>query len=300
MKIPTYLSSLLPSFTKSRIVEDCQITRGEIKDFSRPAYAMAAKDFKSYKFKSERIKPIADAFGRMVKGGHDNFIVTIDKGFQPMLENLDEVEKMIESIYADDVGGVALTYQKANLLQLVEIIGFVSRYARKLLIFTYAAETEQFPEAGTVFTDAIVPAEIEWIEQNLVSFCTAFNIAITPTNKLKSALDGIPDIVVKQETAEAVSSTIGDKKLDPFGLKLIAPWLNPIYHVRMFVAEWQTNRYHEAKAELQLLQLHRLHLEKLKEGKPDAKLAQEIKYTENRINKLSFKLKELEKGKGNE
>jgi hypothetical protein len=290
---------LLPSFAKSRIIEDIQVTRGEIKEFSAPAYAIAAPDFKGYKFKSDRIKPLADTFTRMCKPhSGDNLVTGIEKAFKPMLANLDEIEKLIEQVYGDDVGGATLTYQKANLLQLVEIIGFVSRYARKLLIYVYAAETEKYPEAGTVFTDSIVPAEIEWITSNLVSFCTAFNIVMMKPEELKKHLTDIPDIVVKQETAQAVSATIGDKKLDPFNMKLIPVWLNPIYHVRMFVAEWQTNRYHEAKAELQLLQLHRLHLEKLREGKPDARLKQEIEYVENRINKLSYKLKEMEKSNG--
>lgn len=297
MKIPFYLTSLLPTFGKDRILEDINVTRGEITEFTHPAYAIAAPDFKTWKFKSPQMTTIIASLDRQLKkSGHENFITAIEKGFKPMLANLDEIKRMIDATYNDDVGGSGITYLKANLLQFVELIGFVSKYARKLLIYTYAAETEAYPEAGSVFTESIVPAEIEWINANLVNFSQAFNIVTIPSSEVKKQLSQIPDLVVKQENADAMVASLGQSKLDPFMLRLIPVWLNPIFHVRMFVAEYQTNRYHEAKAELQLLQLHRIHLEKLKEGKPDAKLAQEIKYTENRVQKLTYKIAEMEKG----
>jgi hypothetical protein len=297
MKIPYYLTSLLPTFGKDRILEDINVTRGEISEFTHPAYAIAAPDFKTWKWKSERLATIAGSIDRqMKKPAHENYVTAIEKSFKPMLANLDEVKRMVEATYNDDVGGAGITYLKANLLQFVELIGFVSKYARKLLIYTYAAETETYPDSGTVFTDMIVPADIEWLTQNVVNFSTAFNIVTVPPAEVKKQLSQIPDMVVKQENSEAVTAALGESKLDPFRMKLIPIWLNPIYHVRMFVAEYQTNRYHEAKAELQLLQLHKLHLEKLKEGKPDAKLAQEIQYTQSRVQKLSYKIAEMEKG----
>ncbi len=297
MKIAPYLTSLLPSFSKDRIVEDCNVTRGEITEFTHPAYVIAAPDFKGYVFKSDRMKSIQGTLERNLKrSGNENIVVAIEKGFKPMIANLDEVKRLVDANYSEAVAGMGITYLKANLLQFVELVGFVSKYARKLLIYIYAAETELYPDSGTVFTDSIVPAEIEWLTQNIVSFTTAFNIVTMPADKVASELGAIPDIVVKQETADALSQSMGDKKLDPFSMRLIPIWMNPIYHVRMMVAEWQTNRYHEAKAELQLLQLHKLHLEKLRDGKPDARLKQEIEYTENRVSKLSYKLKEMEAG----
>ena len=297
MKIPHFLASLLPTFSKDRIIEDCNVTRGEITEFTHPAYAIAAPDFKNHKFTSDHMKPFLGSFERNLHG-KGNFIVTIEAGFKPMLANLDEVKKLIEAIYNDDVAGSGTTYLKANLLQFVELVGFVSKYARKLLVYTYAAETEKYPDSGSVFTDSIQPGEAEWLKSNVQNFNSAFNIVTTSPEQLKKLIKDIPDIIVKQETAEAMSSTIGERKLDPLNMRLIPVWLNPIYHVRMFVAQWQTERYHEAKAELQVIQLHKLHLEKLREGKPDAALKQQIEYAENRIHKLTAKIKDMEADAG--
>lgn len=297
MKIPQFVTTLLPSFSKSRIIEDLNVTRGEIRQFTHPAYAIAAPDFRNHHFKSDHVKPIADVFARSVKGGKD-LVGTIEKGFKQVLLNCDELEHAIEQYYSDDAAGAGMTYTAANLLQLAEVFGFVSRYARKLLIFIYAAETEKYPEAGTVFSESIVPADIEWIRQNIVAFTTCWNIATQPSGELKKHISEIPEIMVRSDNSKLLEQTQGEKKLDPFNLKFIPVWLNPIYHVKMFVAEWQTTRYHEAQEELSLLQLHRLHLEKLKAGKPDASLQQQISYTENRITKLTNKLRDMEKANG--
>lgn len=298
MKIPEFLISLLPTFSKDRIVEDCTLTRAEIVEITQPMYAIAAPDFKNHKFQSEHMKTILGHFDRSFTSGSENFITKIEKGFKVMLANLDETKKIVEATYAEDAAGVGLTYLKANLLQIVEVIGFVSKYAKRLLLYTYSAETEQFEGSGTVFTDSITPSEIEWLKVNVMAFTRAFTIATTPTSEFQRALSQVPDLVVKQESAEAMNATLGEKKLDPLGLKFISVWLNPIYHVKMFVAEWQTDRYHEAKAEYSLLQLHSLHLKMLKEKKPDAGLKKQIEYTENRVQKLRFKIAEMEKGNG--
>lgn len=297
MKIPHFLASLLPTFSKDRIIEDINITQSEIVQVTHPAYAIAAPDFKSHKFTSEHLKMYLGTFERHIKG-KGNFIVNIEAGWRPILENLEETKRVIEAVYNDDVAGSGSTYLKANLLQFVELCGFVSKYARKMLIYVYAAETEKYPESGTVFSDSVKAGDQDWLKANMQNFCTAWNICVTPVDKFKKAIHEIPDIVVKQESADAMSATIGDKKLDPLGMKLIPVWLSPIYHIRMMVAQWQTERYHEARAELQLLQLHKLHLEKLRAGKPDAALKQQIEYTENRIQKISTKLRDMEEDAG--
>lgn len=297
MKIPNFLATLLPTFSKDRILEDINVTHGEITEFTQRAYAAAATDYKNHKFKSEHMKPFLGQFERHIKG-RGNFVVNIDAGLKTVLANLDETKKLVDATYNDDVGGAGITYMKANLLQFVELVAFVSRYARLLLIFTYAAETAEFKESGVEFSESIAPADRDWLKANMQNFSAAWNIVTVDPSDFKRKMNDIPDIVVKQEAADALSASIGDKKLDPFSMKLIPVWLNPIYHIRMFVAQWQSERYHRAKAELQLLQLHKLHLEKLRAGKPDANLKKQIEYTENQINKYSAKIRDMEEAAG--
>jgi hypothetical protein len=297
MKLSTYLASLLPNFGKDRIIEDCRVTRGEIKDYTEPAYAIAVPLLKGWSFKSERSEKLRQVFDRNVKhASNENMIVHIGKTIPVWLANLAEIEKEIDKVYNEEVGGVGLTYRKANLLQFVEVVGFVAKYARKLLIYTYVTESETYEDSGVVFAESITPYEEQWLQANILSFCTALNIASLATQQVKHALAEIPEIVVTSENVQSMEATVGLKKLDPFQMRLIPIKLNPIYHVRMIVADWQSKRYKVAQEDLRACQMHRLQLEKLSEGKPaDAKLQKELRYVESRIQGLESDIAKMEK-----
>lgn len=296
MKIQQFVSSLLPTFGKDRVVEDCRLTRTELKDFTIPAYQAALPLLGKWEFKSVAMEGFIGTFGRMVKtSGRSNIVTGIHDCFKPILDNLDAIEEMVDKTYNEEVAGMGLTYLKANLLQLVETIAFVSKFARKFLIYAYVAETAEYAEGDTKLSESLTPAEIEWITANFVSFCTALNIASGNPSDMRKQLNDIPDVVVTSENAGTLSATLGEAKIDPFQMKLIPVWLNPIYHIGMFVAEWQADRYKAAKEEVKLLQLRKLNLEKLSNGKPDAHVQREIKYLESRIQGINYKIAKMEK-----
>ena len=163
------------------------------------------------------------------------------------------------------------------------------------MIYIYICETSVFEESDTTLVDSFSKAEIEWINHNFIAFCAAFNITSGKPQQVEKQFSNIPDIVVTGDNAHTLGATIGEDKIDPFQMSLIPIWMNPIYHIGMFVAEWQSDRYKAAKEEVRLIQLRKLNLEKLSEGKPDAKIQKEIAYMETRIQGLNFKLAKMEK-----
>lgn len=307
MKITNYIASLLPSFGKTTVMEDVRLTRTEIKEATLPVYEAAVPLLGKWKFKSKVLQAQIAIFDRMVKSsGNDNIVVTIHKAFKPILENLDAVEVLVSKTYNEDVAGLGLTYAKANLLQFVECVSFVSKYARKFLIYIYVCETACYLDIDVdkvssaelqdnAINESLSKAELSWLESNFVTFCTALNIASGNPAHIKKQLEDIPDIVITAENAGTLGSTVGEHKLDPLQMKLIPIWMNPIYHIGMFVAEWQAERYKAAKEEVRLVQLRKLNLEKLSEGKPDAHVQQQIAYMESRIQGLNYKLAKMER-----
>jgi len=296
MKIANYLTSLLPSFGKDQVLEDCRLTSGEIKNGTLPAYEQAAPLLKTWKFKSTKIKEQFATFSR-ISGAHGSFVDAVAKGLKVALDNLDDVEDMISKTYNEDVASSGLTYLKANLLQFTEAAGFVSKYARKYLNYVYAVETAEASEgeAATATMETLVRAEVEWLDANLISFATAFGIVSTPPANLRKVLGNIPDIVVTADNVQTLGATMGQSKLDPMQFGLIPLWMNPIYHVGMAVAEWQANRYKEMQEELRLVQLRQLNMQRLSEGKADAKTEREISYLATRASNLSYKLAKMER-----
>lgn len=295
MKVLQYLASLLPTFGRDQVLEDCRITRAEISEGTLPAYVAAAELFKGWKFKSKDLDQKFKTFARMTHSHGGNFVDQITKGLKQAVDNLTAVEDLIRKTYNEDVASAGLTYQKAQLLQFVEFAGFASKYARKFLVLVYVLESSQFKDSGSSVSESITAAEMKWLEQNFISFCTAMNVVSTGDAKLRKAITDIPDIMVTKDNAGTLGSTVGEAKLDPLQMRLIPLALNPIYHVRMAVAEWQANRYKAAHEEVKLLQLRKLNLERLSAGKADAKLQQEINYLERRISGLNFKIAEMER-----
>ena len=298
MKIMNFINSLLPTFGKNRVVEDLRLLRTEIIEHTEPAYNTASRLLSKWKFKSPQIIELSNTFNRMVKSGNKNLITTISESWPDILKNLTHAEELVDKTLNIEVVGASMTYSAVNLLQFCEAVGFVSKYARKLLLYIYISETSIFDYENSNLEKNLSKVEVEWINTNLVSFCTAFNIVSGKPEQIQKQFSNIPDAVVTNDNVKTLSATIGEDKIDPFHLNLIPIWMNPIYHVGMFVAEWQAERYKAAKEEVRLLQLRKLNLEKLSEGKPDAKLQKEIDYMETRIQGLNYKLDKMEKANG--
>lgn len=295
MKIENFVASILPSIARDNVLEDIRITEGELKTTTIPAYQHAAPFFKSWKFQNDISKDYQATFSRIAKGHSGDLINVIAKGLPTVLGNLAVTEVEIKKVFAEDTAAGGMSYLKAQLLQYVEMAGFVSRYAMKLLVLIYAAETSSADAGETVITECMAPAQLEWLKLNFVNFCTAFAAVTLSVTDTEKAFRNIPDIVVTPENAKTLPATVGLAKIDPMGCGLIPVKLNPIYHIRMRIAEWQTRRYDAAKDELKLCQLRQLNLERVAQNKPDPRIQKEIEYIEERTQKLAAKIAEMER-----
>lgn len=293
MKLIQFIADLLPTFGRDQVAEDARITREEIKDVTAPAYEQAAEAFKGWKWKSEEVKNLLEIFERNVDA-KGKPLELLDKSWKPILDNLAYIEDIVAKTFNEDVAGSGLTYSKATALQFISYVSFVSRYARKLLNYIYQMEAKEYEGHDAEF--AYAPAEADYIRLNMVHFVQAFNVVSLDKHKVAKALDALPDITITKDNAETLPATLGgEAALDPFNMRLIPISLNPIYHIRMRVTEWQVKRYHEAREEKMALELKRLNLIKLADNKPDASLQNRIRYIEGRIGKLNYELSKMEK-----
>ncbi len=292
MKFTAFLKSLIPGFEKDRVLEDIRITRTELKEITIPAYESTAPLLKK-DLQSKEIADFDKLFRRNNPGFNRDLFAGLLEGLQIAESNLDVVEDLIAKTYNEDVAAGGLTYLKANLLQYVEITGFVSKYARKFLLYTFVMEAAAYEANSLKMSESLTKAELRWIEENFLNFSQAFKIVSTPKAKLAKQFADVPDIVITGNNEDTLMRTQG-VKMDPMSMRFIASWLNPIYHLRMMVAEWQVNRYNAAKEELKIIQLRKLHLERLRDGKADARLEKEISYLEERAQKLNYKIQQME------
>lgn len=295
MSIGKYVSSLLPSFDKGRVEEDLRVLKEELGQTTIPPYEAAAEYFSMEKFNAKECQQFDRLFGNRVnveRKMQGNYPVTIHHVLQRASETVSMLEGRVDKYFGRDVASSGLTYARANLLRLIEVTYFVSRYARKLLLWTYDEEKKALGrQVGEPFTKA----EIEWIFANRDGFFTALNVLAKPTKEIQGALANIPDMIVVPEEVDVAEQTVGAAKLDPLRMGIIPIKLNPIYHVRLAIAEFQVARYKAGQEEKRALEYRLLALKEIQtDGGGDARLEQQIEYTENRIKKLNHRLAKME------
>lgn len=308
MELKDYLKSLIPNFEKDRIMEDIRLTTDELRNVTIPAYKQAEFFGKGWVFKSDRVLSRVEIFNSLInnptnkkpgtlKLNRNGIIATIYDGLLRAQVNLATAEEKIEKVFTDEIIGAGLTFYKANLVQFTEAVHFVSRFARRWLNYVYAAETSTFPEQPSV-DEALIPADVEWIETNFKDFCNALVIVSYNSGDFDKLLEKVPDIIIDESNTENLKATLGESTIDPLQMGFIPVSLNPIYHIQMAVATWQTNRYHAAKNEIKCLSLRKANLEALSAGKPNPKVQKEIDYIEDRIQGLMRKNAEMERRYG--
>lgn len=299
MKIQDFVKSVLPSVSKDTVLEDCRASIGELKDTVAPVYKQGAELFKNWKFKTPEAQQLNKTFAATAKHARNNLVVTIDEAIAGIVANAQAVEDLIKKTYSEDVAAAGITYLKAQLLQYVEALSFFNKYARAVLNHLYVVESATFVEETDqqhqAVEDQLVPAQIQYVQNNIISFAIAFNALSLNHNDLKKQLAEIPEITITTDNIQGLAATVGDKKLDPFMFGLIPVWMNPIYHIGMAYAEWQVENYNKAKIELQLLQMRKMNMELLIKGTPNPKLQKEIDYTASRIQGLQAKLAKMER-----
>lgn len=307
MSILNYIRSLLPSFKKDRVMEDARIIRTELETVSISSFKEAEKVFGNWDFKSKEMQDFIKIFNRNIKSSSafahkDNIVVSIRKSLETVLSTHDSVEEKLQKILEEDVMSEGITCLKANLLQCLEGISFISKYSYKFLNYVYVLETSEYSgtDKNGYIKSNFSPAEIDYIEKSFVPFCIMLGSLSKSRVEFDKVIDKIPDIVITPENAQAIASTIDSTKLSPImtaglvGDSNALVFGNPIYHFALMVAEVQANRYKVAKETKKVLELRLLNLELIQKKTPDAKLEKEIEYIQSRVQSLDYKIKKME------
>lgn len=296
MKILQYVQSLLHRFDKKTIDEDLDRLRKELRDNTLPPYEAASRFMKNWEFADAELAKFDKNFVRQIDSRFKgNSIEITYEILKRTLENITTLEKLVDKYYSNDIARSAMTYNKATLLQYIESISFAAKFARKHLIYVLTMEAGLLRDNKMVGKE-LTKAEMNWLISNRPMFIATLKALDTPERELSKSIGDIPDIAidVDDDSSDAVVASVGVRKLDPFGFNFIGVSLNPIYHFRMAVVEYQVAQYDAAKEERVMLEYQIRDLENSKNGKNDPKIEKAIEYTRDRIQKLDYKIAKME------
>jgi hypothetical protein len=293
MSIRNFVLSLTPSIERKMVNKDIARLRSELTTATIPSYEKASAFLKDWDFKDSYNTELEMIFKKYVntrfKG---NFITITYELMKRTLENLNVIEKQINSEFGNDIIRSALTYSRAQVLQMVEAFSFTNKYARLMLIQVMSTETNVVAKRNQDRT-SLNNAQRKWLLDNRQVFIKLL-LAIDKTpRELEKLLKSIPDVSIDTET-EGLEAVVGASKLDPLQLGIAVRKLNPIYHIRMNWEDWMYHRLEVAKEEHQTVEYQLMDLKNQQEGRNDPRLDKAIEYTEDRLTKLNYKIAKME------
>jgi len=176
-------------------------------------------------------------------------------------------------------------------------MSFAVRYARRVAVATMSFEVDASSDKQGLET-IITAGEVEWLTTRRIHFFAALNSLSIGRKDVEERFKSLPDMTVNANSIQSTNSVLGANRTDPFQFGLIPIVLNPIYHVRMAIADWQVTRFKAAQEEKRMLEFKLLKLKMAQTGKSDARLDEQIEYTSGRLEKLNYKLKTMEEDYG--
>lgn len=303
MFLEKFVQTLLPNFSGEVVESNLKSVKVECVEKTYPPYR-SVREAKLF----EGNRPFQHSWtntanGLIMNGLHKtrlvkdqpHFVYVIERILSQVPERIEELIKMSNINSGREISKTGITYPQANIIRLSELLEFFMVYARKLLLHVYTKEHESLSDKSSLLSEPLSPLEVKWLERHMDSFIMLLNVFAADKENYIRAIKSIPEITIEsdEQVQQAVKANAG-AKLDPFNLGIIPYTWNPIYHIRMGIAEWRKSRLDAAISERELLEM-RLELVMAKQrGESNARLEKNIEGMQNRLKKLNVKIMELE------
>lgn len=294
MKISTLVAALMPTFSKETLeteYEELEKMVNQLNQFLQGT----VKQLNRYDFSTKFVEGFEDQMALTLKvKKFPNFLGYFDEIVKRMRDQLPVIGRLVEEYFEDDVSVHALNLQRVNLLQYIPIMMFITRYIRTFTNYAIGLEINSVSDSAEATYD-LIPAESAWLAQNRQTFMDSAAIVVHRGNDIEKIFEALPDVSIDPQNAKIVEKN-GSLNPDPMGFGIIPLGINPFFLAGKIVVNFQTERYHLARAELDMLERKVYNLRMINEGRNDAKLQREIQYTENvRINPLKEKIADWER-----
>lgn len=295
MAILEYIKSLVTVIKKPAVLEDIHITEQELKQKVIPVWVEAEKQFRGKNaLGSSEALEMSKTFGRITGSNPRDMVDSIVDRLKKLQGILVLARTLVERTFEETTVADGMTIMKINMVKIVDSAGFISRYSLHFLNYLYIVETAMKMEDPNYIKDHLSVGQMQWINDNFLTYCQLVSKLCVNEKQAEKLIEGMPDAVLGLDPS-AVTSMLGDKTVNPMGIMGFSPTSsNPIYHIRLFIAEYQTTRYSEAVELKTVLELRLLNLKRKQDGQFDARTEREIEVTQSRVDGLSEKIRQAE------
>lgn len=303
INLASFIKSLLPSFDKSDLESDLELSLEGIKTV-QDTYAHLEETKKVITFSSKEVKVLEKEFYKEFDTVKHKVKLSSSKNiatdtlilFKNVKLNGDYLLKEISDAVNDVIVSQALTAYKANLLRSVGHYFFMTRYALDFINFIYTEEAET--SKNEFSSDyKLNKKQKEFIRKNMWIYARLIAIYGDEHDTFKSKINEIEEITLPKDQLDEAIDAYTSSKIDMFSNLPQGFIGSPIYSIRLIFATWEANRYRSLKDKRKLLELRKLHLELLKNnGQSDIGMEKEIAYLQKRLTNIDKELADLESG----
>lgn len=289
--ISKFVGTLLPSLDKQILESDVRRIRKELVEHTVPLYNKLEETFRKWDFEGDYAQQMDRDFQKVVKSRIRGNFITVTTGImEKTVKNIDQIERMVDTLFGDSIIRSGLTYNRTQIIQLIEAYEFTIRYSRLMLIKVLSDEALALDKREQQIR--LTKTQEKYLMAGREPYVKLMRSIDVNSRELEKTLEQIPEASVDIDDS-GVESVVGLSKLDPMKLSNAVRSLNPIYHVRMAWEDWIYHRMELAEEEMQLLEYQLIDLQNRKNGREDPKLEKAISYTQERIDKLSYKLDKM-------
>lgn len=301
MNLTGFVKSLLPSFDKSDLETDMEISLDEISVITE-SYTQLEEIFKVSKPESKEVKDLIKEFYKELKevkpkvklAPVENLAADTLTLMKNVKINGDHLLKEISDSVNDVVVSQALTAYKVNLLRSVAHYYFMTRFATDLVNFIYVSEADH---AGMELTKEykLNPKQKQFITKNLWIYARMLAVYGNEHTHFQDKLSSVGEITIPKDSVDEAVSVYEVDKIDVFNNLPQGFVGSPIYTIRMIFSQWEADRYRSMKDKKRLLELRYLHLKLMKEqNQSDINIEKEIMHLQKRLTDLDYKLAKIE------
>lgn len=301
MDLFKYLKGLFHRVTRGQIKSSCDLVVESLQETTLPAYESASQLFRTKKLASKEAVEFFNEFKKRVGTikGANGLVDSIQVILANTVKLLNMISEKSDTVFSDIESTLGMTYQKAMYLRLISAATFANDYSLKFLNYLYVLETSNLNPQENPVGESLTPAEISNLNGNFNNFLLVLSVLNNNIDDVISSLDELPDAVVSEQSDHVLGGSLGERKIDPFGMRgLVLPVnvgvnYNPFHLLGMIIADFRVAQYKCSKEQVELLQLRKLNLEKLHAKKPDARLQKQIDDLTNRVKHLNYQLDQM-------
>jgi hypothetical protein len=274
MSILSFIANLIPSFGRKDVKGKIKIIAKKLMDHVLPSLKLVEQDLNPAAFKTTYARDFHKDLASVLPPGLRNapgvaYFKLTAIAVEHARKLLDLLDQYVDKNVNDQIHVEGITYQKASILRLIDLLDFFAEYSSRHLSFLVASETN-IEAFGLGDGNPFTPNDLKYLTSNRGSYLRLLNLLNGDPKKVLGDIEKIPEILVAETDMSAVPALAGAAS-DPLQLNAIPIISGLFYYQGIRSTDWDIEKFECMKSDARLIELR---LEALRNrrsrGAPDA------------------------------